>query len=223
MSRRKRAIMHSGMYRILAIGLFASALLSAAEATVAKTEKMEFPAGGKLNIQGSNGEVTVEGWDRSDIEITIVKTDYAEKDTGKAERNVGKVNVTSERKGEEILITTKRPWCTGVEVEYWIKAPRNAQVTVDHKGGEVHVTDITGPLHVTDKRGRITVKLTGDAKPAVDARSKWGTATSDFGGKESRTWILGQAFAGDSTSGSQPVYLRAGYGDIWVIKSYKEK
>jgi hypothetical protein len=211
------------MCRILAIGLFASALLSAAEATVAKTEKMEFPAGGKLNIQSSNGEATVEGWDRSDIEITIVKTDYAEKDMEKATRNVDKVQVTSQRKGDEILITTKRPRRTGVEVEYWVKAPRNAQVTVDHKGGEVHIADITGPIHVTDKRGGITVKLAGDAKPAVDARSKWGTATSDFGGKESRTWILGQAFAGNSASGSQPVYLRAGYGDIWVVKTYREK
>lgn len=215
--------MHTDMYRILAIGLFASALLSAAEATVSKTDTLEFPAGGKLNIQHSNGEVTVEGWDRSEIEITIVKTEYAEKNPDKAKRNVGKVNVTSERKGDGILITTKRPRCTGVEVDYWIKAPRNAQVTVDHKGGEVHLDNITGPIHVTDKRGGITVNLVGDAKPSVNARSKWGTATSDFGGKESRTWILGQAFAGDSSAGSQPVYLRAGYGDIRVIKAYRDK
>ena len=41
---------------------------------IAKTESMDFPAGGVLHLRHSLGEVFVEGWDQPGIEITITES-----------------------------------------------------------------------------------------------------------------------------------------------------
>src|SRR5712691_7258177 len=47
------------------------------------TEKVDFPAGGKIYINKSFGEVSVEGWDQASVELIVTKaikaTDTPEK------------------------------------------------------------------------------------------------------------------------------------------------
>lgn len=40
---------------------------------VTKTERLDFPSGGLLRLKNSIGQVTVEGWDRPDVELTTTK------------------------------------------------------------------------------------------------------------------------------------------------------
>jgi len=47
------------------------------KAQVTKTERVDFPPGGTLRLNSSIGELTIQGWDRPDVEITTIKTTKA--------------------------------------------------------------------------------------------------------------------------------------------------
>jgi hypothetical protein len=72
--------------RIVAlIGCGAGCLLAAAieprqKVQVTKTERIDFPAGGALRLANSIGVLTVEAWDRPDVEITTIKSTKVESD-----------------------------------------------------------------------------------------------------------------------------------------------
>jgi len=87
--------------RILAaIGLASCALLPAADEPTQKpqssTQRMDFPSGGTLRLTKSTGLLTVEAWDRPDVEITAIKQS-------------DKVRVAAERHGDELVVTTDFP------------------------------------------------------------------------------------------------------------------
>src|SRR5579863_1976012 len=87
--------------RNLAVFLIAASGL-ALGAEVSNTERMDFPSGGALRFQNSNGELTVEGWDQPGLEITTIKSAPTAKE-------LEQVRMTTERKGDEIVVTTAFP------------------------------------------------------------------------------------------------------------------
>src|SRR5271156_1605382 len=108
---------------------------------VSKTERMDFPSGGTLRLTNSIGVLTLEAWDRPDVEITTIKSTqgvYAASERDKGTHQLDKVNIATERHGDELVITTKFPRyrvfplsypLTGdpnLDVEYRIKAPGTA-------------------------------------------------------------------------------------------------
>ena len=65
--------------KLLLIGIGASSLLVADDAPIVQvqvshTERMDFPSGGVLRMKKSTGDLTVEGWDCPDVEITTIKS-----------------------------------------------------------------------------------------------------------------------------------------------------
>ena len=77
---------------------------------VEHTERADFPPGGMLSLKNSVGEVTVEGWDRPDVEITTIKSIYASRNRQKASHNeLDKVRVSVDRRADELVITTDFP------------------------------------------------------------------------------------------------------------------
>jgi hypothetical protein len=93
-----------------------SCLLLADEASkqktqVVHTERVDFPAGRLLRFKNSIG-VTVEGWDRPDMEIATIKStraEYPSRDREKGAHKLDQVRISVERRGEEIMITTDFP------------------------------------------------------------------------------------------------------------------
>ena len=215
---------------MLALVLGTSCLLLAQDPSpqrlrVEHTEKMEFPAGGMLHLKNSTGEVSVEGWDRPDIEITTIKsTNVAlgprERET--ASRELEEVRIAAQREGGEIIVTTQVPRRRIgriLDLEYRIKAPRNAKLAVEHGTGEVHIYNLASDIHATVHNGGITLGLPADGRYRIDAKSEIGSVTSDFPGHESRTRLLfGHRFVQETPDGHN-LYLRAGYGDITILKS----
>jgi len=204
-------------------------LLFEQKAQVVHTERADFPAGGVLRINGSSGELTIEGWDRPDVEITTVATtklEYAEKDREQAKSELGQVHVTVNRQGESVAITPDYPRHMGltagaIDVEYYIKAPMNARLEVDHKSGEVHVENLTSDIHVTVRQGEITLLLPQEGHYSIDAKCRFGDVTSDFPGQgKRRPWLLGHEFDQETQPGLK-LYLRVGFGDILVLKDQK--
>ena len=120
---------------------------------MSKTERMDFPSGGTLRLTNSIGVLTVEAWDRPDVEITTIKSTkvaYDAREREKATHELDRVRVTAERRGDELVITTDFPRYrafppyplageTNFDLEYRIKAPSTARLIADHDVGEVNI------------------------------------------------------------------------------------
>jgi hypothetical protein len=201
---------------VSAIGGFAFA------ANVSHTERMAFPAGGMLRLVNSNGELTIDGWDQSAVEVTTLES-------AETDKQLEGVRISTERKGDEIVVTTMFPKHPALvrpfrgfsdsHLEYRIKAPRNARLTIDHNIGEVHIFGISGDVHATSKMGQITVQLPEEGRYAIDAKSLLGAIDSDFPGDEHTKRKFGHTFSQQAPSPSQKLYFRIGFGDIAIVKT----
>ncbi len=204
-------------------GLLAAQSKPAREVQATSVEHLEFPAGGTLHLERLKGEVLVEGWDRSDMEMTVTKapplTYNAQWQAKPAPDQVlERTQVTAERQGHEVVVRATYP-SRRVWVTYNIRVPRAASVIVDRNRGEVHVADLAGDIHATTREGEITLLLPPDEQYAIDARTNFGDVYSDYpGAGRRRFWLVGNRFAPEGDSGGHKLYLRAGYGDIIIQK-----
>ena len=227
------------MMRALAVLFGMSCLLFADDevmqkARVTHTDKMDFTAGGQLRLKNPTGELTVEGWDRPDVEITTIKSTkdtYASKDREKAAHELDQVRISVAPQGGDVVITTDYPHHrrlsparlvgTNFDVEYRIKAPVNARLEVDHARGEVHVYNLASDIHATVCDGTITLNLPQEGVYDIDAKSEIGDVVSDFPGHGKRTRLLfGHQFV-QGASAPHKLYLRVGFGDIILYKIQK--
>jgi hypothetical protein len=218
--------------RLLTMLFGVSCLLAAAEpkekVQVEHTERADFPSGGLLRLENSVGEVTVEGWERPDVEITTIKSVYTSQNREKASHDLEKVRISVERRGDELVIATNFPGLrlasplrAATSVAYNIKAPMNARLAVSHDTGEVHVENLTSDIHVTVQNGGMTLHLPQEGPYDIDARTDLGDVISDFPGhKKRKPWLLGYQFV-QGTPAAHKLYLRAGYGDIMILKIQK--
>ena len=201
--------------------------------TVTHTETLSLPAGGTVRIEHSVGELGIEGWDRPDVEITVIKTTqdfYSAADHAKGTAELERVHVSGAMNGKDVVVTTGYPHHVfpfsmvlagaGVDVEYRIKAPMDAPIVVDHGAGEVNFYHVSGDIQAHVHNGGITLDLPQESQYGIDARAKWGNEIADFPGKPHRRfWLIGHEFKGGE--GAHKLVLKAGYGDIIVFKEWK--
>jgi hypothetical protein len=230
----------SHMLRVLALLFGASFLLLADDGAMRKvqvthTERADFPSGGRLQLKNSIGELMVEGWDRPDVEITTIKstkTAVASGDREKASRELDKVRISVAPQAGDLVVTTDFPrhrsllptWRrlpdNDFDLEYRIKVPMNAKLSVDHVRGEVHVYNLTSDIRATDCNGLITLELPPDGSYDIDAKSKLGDVISDFAGHKERTRLFGHRFI-QGKPAPHKLYLRIGFGDIIIFEGWK--
>ncbi len=200
---------------------------------VTNTETSDFPSGGTLHLKNSIGELTIEGWDQAGLEMTTIKSSKIAVEGQAREKEVkllDSVKIATERKGDEVTISTDfpkhgkiaRPFLgkTDFDLEYRIKVPNNARLTIDQDMGEVHIDNVSGEIHATDRMGLITVRLP-DGPYAIDAKSKLGAVESDFPGNEQRRKFFGHTFLENSPTPAQKMFLRVGYGDIIIVRMHQ--
>ena len=110
---------------------------------------------------------------------------------------------------------------TGFDLEYRVKAPMNARLAVDHDTGEVHVDNLASDIRVTVLNGGMTLLLPQGGRYGIDAKSDFGSVTSDFPGRaRRRPWLLGHQFV-QKASAAHDLWLRVGSGDIAILKIRK--
>jgi hypothetical protein len=226
--------------RILAvIGFGATCLLFAADqpkqkVQVSKTERMDFPSGGTLRLTNSIGALTVEAWDRPDVEITTIKSTTAEYDANereKATHELDKVSIATERRGDELVVTTKfsrygalplsypLAGAPKIDVEYRIKAPSSARLIVNHDVGDVSVDGLVGDINLTLRQGTIFLHLPEDRRYDIQAKSDCGNVNSDFQGEKKRRWWLSQRAMSEDSPGAPKLNLKVVFGDILILKT----
>jgi hypothetical protein len=195
------------------------------------TEQFTVPSTGVVRLENSFGEVDIDGWDRPEVEVTVVRSTerlHDAKDRAEAQRRLDSVQITAKRNGNELVISTAYPprnrfthplsRRSDIEISYRIRAPRASRVIIDHNNGGVNVSDIGGDIHATVINGQITLTLAGDQRDAIDARSKVGEVYSDFEGRNQQRNIFGAEFTSQSATPAARLHLRTRVGDIVIAK-----
>jgi hypothetical protein len=197
----------------------------------AYTERFNVSAAGAIRLQNSFGEVDIDGWDRPEVEVTVVRLTehrYDAKERAEAQRRLDSVQITAKQDGNDVVVSTAYPPRNGfldplsrrsdIEIGYRIKAPRASKLILDHNSGGVNVSDISGDIHATVVNGQITLTLAAGGQYAIDAQCKIGNVYSDFEGRDLRRHVLGGAFSSPSAASATKLYLRTRIGDIMILK-----
>jgi hypothetical protein len=184
--------------------------LSKPTASVSSTETL--PAAGTVRVEDPRGELSIEGWDQPQVEITVKKSG----------RLVEHAQIKSERRGEEIVISTDIPKHDrrDVNVEYKIKAPRDSKIVISQAEGGVYVTGIAGDIDASVHRGQITLSLPENAAYKIDAHTKLGSVYSEFDGNDKRRHLFSHDFDGTANTPTRQLNLRVVFGDIVILKAY---
>jgi hypothetical protein len=194
------------------------------------TDRFNVASAGAIRIKNSFGEVDIDGWDRPEVEVTIVRSSehlYGAKDRAEAQRSLESAQIKAEQDGNDVIISTAYlPWNgaqglsrrSGIGISYRIKAPRSSKLIVAHNSGGVNISDISGDIHATVINGQITLSLAAAGQYAIDSQCKIGDVYSDFEGHYHRRHLLGKEFVLQSPTPATNLYLRARYGDIMILK-----
>jgi hypothetical protein len=200
---------------------------------VVTTDRADFAAGGTIRVEGSYGDLNIEGWDQSQIEVVLTRSDYAaatDKDRADLKAKLEKIAFKIEKRpGNEIVVDTQIPHRnyfirkalgkTDANLEYRIMVPRDSHLIVHHGNGDVVLYDVGGDIEATAGVGSITVQLRDPAQYAIDARNRvGGLYTGDYSGQYHNRFPLGKTFANSTPPPAHKVYLRVRIGPVDVIK-----
>ncbi len=193
--------------------------------SVTTTERIPFANGVSVYLKDTFGEISVEGWEREEVEIQLTRgtqKDYELTDHAKEQRRLEKIKVVATKDGAGgLLIETKNlPFMkNNFTLDYKIKVPQTIFLKVKHSLGEVRITNIIGDIEATCRIGEIVLNLPEKERYDVDARAKIGEVESEFGGQYNRQKLLGAELT-DEAKQSEPhkVYLRIGIGEVNVKK-----
>jgi hypothetical protein len=204
---------------------------------VTRTDTVDFTAGGVLRLDNSIGDVTVTGWDKPQVEVTIVKSKkklYDSQHREKAIQDLAKIQILTERRGNDVVVTSKYPKYGllppypfrnrhgDLVLEYRISTPRNARLVIDHNSGEVHIDDVASDIRAHVSIGSLTLRLPEENQYAIDAKADAGGIFSDFPGPiDRRLSLVGHKFNAQPSQAMHNLYLRIGYGDIEIVKMRK--
>lgn len=161
-------------------------------------ESKSFPVSGTANVNlvTYDGEISVHGWDKSEVMYTAVKH-------GNEEQQVKAIRIETEQQESSISVIAKSDGQEG-SVDFDVFVPRNANVHLSSDDGRLSLQGVAGELtlrtgdgsiEVADSRGQLQAN-TGDGDIHVanfdgqaDARSGDGSITLDgkFTGLNART------------------------------------
>jgi len=202
------------------------------------TEHVDFAPGGTIRINGSCGDLNVEGWDRPEVEVTVIKTlPYASKPKPpeQSTATLDQVRIVTEHKSSsELTISTELPsrhpaWIPpftrhtthSVMAEYEIHVPRDSRLVIQHGTGFVSVNGVAGDIDASVARGDILLWLPPGSY-ALDARTKFGIVSSDLDGTAHNRYLIGESFTHPDPSPAHRLHLRMGFGGITLKKLLPE-
>jgi hypothetical protein len=215
------------MSRKLALMILAGFLPLPAEvpkqsAQVVTTDQAEFAAGGTIRIEGSTGELNIEGWDEPRVELTVTRSDWVGHSAAKHEKATRKLNdihVALTKNGSgELVVSTARHRSMNINLDYRIMVPRNSRLVIRHHTGDVVIDGVDADIDADAPAGDIALLLPYSGHYAIDARCRVGTIYSDFTGDHHRLFLTGERFSESSAGGSRRILLRVGIGGIEIQK-----
>ena len=182
------------------------------------TESIPFAAGGTIRIDGSTGDLNVEGWDQPTVEVTgtrVLWSNHADRAKDLLEAVDIEKPVVS---GTELTLRTLHRRGTGVQISYRIRVPRDSNLVIRHGTGAVVVFGVSGDIDATASIGDVLLQLPG-SQYSIDASNKsGGEIYSDFSGSIHYSRLV----AGErlrTGGGAHHLTVRVGIGGITIQKT----
>ncbi len=196
------------------------------------TDRVNFAPGGTIRIDGSYGDLSVEGWGRPEVEVTVIKTlpyGYKAKQQEQATAHLERVRiVTLHESPRELSISTELPsrrhaWIPpftrhttgGVGVQYEIHVPRDSRLEIHHGTGFVSVSGVAADIETKAARGDILLWLPAGSY-SIDAKTKFGIVSSDLDGDAVNRYLIGERFTRATPPPAHRLHLRMGFGGITI-------
>lgn len=197
------------------------------------SEKIEFPAGGTINLQKTWGELFVEGWDQPYVEVTLKKSTnkkYAAKDEAEGAKTLEKFSYTLTKETANSLTLTgvqpssnlfTRPFGdkSSVKLVYTIKVPRQTNLVIKHDAGVIEVNNVAGDMNINNSVGEVSLHMPEGGDYTVDARSKVGDVSSSarFMGDNGRQHVVGQKLdSRANVKAAHSLFVRVKVGTITI-------
>jgi len=164
-------------YLFLCLGMaFGSRLAASGQLERAWYGRYPLPAGGNVSVENVQGEISVEGWDRAEVEITAAKIGQGQDD------HLGDVRVETELGIASLAIRTVYPphMDKPVRVDYRLRVPRQVHlaslrtvegnIAVHSVEGAVEARTLSGNIVEMGITGRVTARaLTGSIMVSLKA------------------------------------------------------
>jgi len=178
---------HCGKSRVsLSIPILAIALLTIAPAIAAPDEREDFRQsyeinpGGLIRVENTNGYIRIFGWDRSNVQVDVVKR------TDRSREELDRVRIVVDSTPNNIRIRTVHERTTNirVKVDYDIKIPRSVNVELARStNGDVAISDVNGNASGRSTNGSVTVTKIAGSIEAVTTSGR--VSVSDIKGDAS--------------------------------------
>lgn len=184
------------------------------------TDLARFGPNGIIRLANSSGSLIVEGWDRQEVQVTVLKwidQNPDSKPLPDADQLLKGTSVTIEHpSATEVKVSTAHP-LRHVAIQYHIYAPRDSRIAVDHRGGYILLSGLTGDIDVASRNGDIVLMLPAQASYAIDAFNKVGVIAADMSGAIKHKHIVGEQFRLDKQPpAAHHMRLRMGFGGITI-------
>jgi hypothetical protein len=115
-----------------------------------KPSTFPLSANNRFAVQNVSGDISIEGWDRSEAEVSVILRGGSIGDR----RAVGVIPSTDG--GNLSFKTTSRG--DGIRVDYIIKLPRKlAGITVEAMSSDIVFSDVGGPVSVNNANGDVSI------------------------------------------------------------------
>lgn len=147
------------------------------DSSLTRKENKDFSVGNTVlvDIQNKYGEVIIHTWNEDKVRVEVSITAHG-KDKDKAEKMLERVEMQWEKVGDEVRVHTlfdqntspmKELWKnitdqatallneSKIEVDYNIYLPKQAQLLIDNKYGDVYLGDVTGVIEVNLSHGTL--------------------------------------------------------------------
>ncbi len=171
--------MRNPVLRTLGLTLLVLASATAAEAVTLKdklTKTSPLKPGGIVVIENVNGGITLEAWDRQEVQVEAEKRVKAD-DEDVAKKVMAEIKFDIKADANSFRIKTIMPkrndgffdWLSGnnanVSVEYRVRVPREVALEVDNTNGGIKVTGTRGKANLSTTNGGFKLDRTaGDMR-----------------------------------------------------------
>jgi hypothetical protein len=144
------------------------------------TDLARLAPGGVLRLANSSGDLFVEAWDRQEVEVNVIKWidhEFKPQQLAEATQRLQDKSVDVEHTSDqEVTISTVTAHSNRfthpfgrVTIKYLVHTPRDSRLVIDHHGGYILLSGLTGDIDVTNRRGDILLMLPNPASYTIDA------------------------------------------------------
>ncbi len=212
----------SAFAALVCLGIFPARVRADEFSQVSHYRAALYPRG-TLFIDTRIGDVKVEGWKESRVEIEAEKVVRAGSE-GKAQRLFAQIRIELKENGEEVFLRTiyppRRPWrlfrgATKLSANFRIRMPYQAGLTLKCVDGDVTIRGVGGWQDVRVGYGNVEVTIPSvERLRRLSARAFLGYAQSDFEGENGAGF--GRRVSFWNPEGEQEIRVRVRLGGVYV-------